>query len=219
MVLNYVSINTDLDTLAITDHNTMEGWERAREFKARPENDHLLDLDLIPGVEVSSTEGHIIALYVRKLIPRDLSPEETIAAIHEQGGLALAAHPFAWLPGLQEFTGVGRRFVELPFDAVEVRNSTPTEYFNNRRTMRLNRRQPKPKAEYGGSDAHFLWAIARTWTEFPGRGATDLKRALKDHSTRAGGMTWGPMSLMHYYRDRFRWARFCKEHQVRLHDL
>lgn len=35
MVLNYVSVNTDLDTLAITDHNTMDGWERACEFKAR----------------------------------------------------------------------------------------------------------------------------------------------------------------------------------------
>lgn len=44
-------------------------------------------------------------LWVDRLIPRDLSAEETIAAIHEQGGLALAPHPFAWLPVLAEFTG------------------------------------------------------------------------------------------------------------------
>jgi predicted metal-dependent phosphoesterase TrpH len=219
MVLNYVSVHTDLDVLAITDHNTMAGWEQAREFAARPVNDHLAQLELAPGVEVSSRDGHIIALFVERLIPRDLSAAETIVAIHEQGGLALAAHPFAWLPGLKEFAGVGAQFVERDFDAVEVRNSTPTEFFNNWRTHRLNRRQREPKAEYGGSDAHFLWAIGRTWTEFPGRGAGDLRRAIEARTSRAGGLTWGPVSLLEYYRDRRRWRQFCAQHSVRLHDL
>lgn len=218
MVLNYVSIHTRLDTLAITDHNTLEGWERAREFKARPENDHL-DFDLIPGIEVSSADGHVIGLWIERMIPKGMSAAETVAAIHEQGGLALSPHPYAWLPGLKEFAGVGAKFLELPFDAVEVRNSTPTETLNNHRTALMNRRRTHPIAEYGGSDAHFLWAISRTWTEFPGRGANDLRKAIRDRTTRAGGLTWGPISLLHYYRDRGRWRKFCAEHSVRLHDL
>lgn len=219
MVLNYVSVHTTLTVLSITDHNTMDGWEAAREFQARRENDHLAGLTLIPGVEVSSRDGHIIALFVPRLIPRGMSAAETIQAIHEAGGLALAAHPFAWLPGLSEFSGVGPGFAELDFDAVEVRNSTPTEFLNNWRTRRLNRAQAKPKAEYGGSDAHFLWAIGRTWTEFPGDGPEALRLAFREGTSRAGGVTWGPLSLLHYYRDRGRWDAFCKAHKVRLHDL
>jgi len=219
MVLNYVSVNTSLTVLAITDHNAMEGWEIAREFAARPENDHLAELTLVPGVEVSSRDGHIIALFVERLIPRGMSAAETILAIHEQGGLALAAHPFAWLPGLSEFSGAGAMFVDHDFDAVEVRNSTPTEWMNNWRTQRLNRRQKKPKPEYGGSDAHFLWAISKTWTDFPGEGAEALRRALVNGTSRAGGVTWGPWSLLQYYRDRRQWRRYCAQHRVRLHDL
>ena len=219
MVLNYVAVNTQLDVLAITDHNTLDGWLRARDFKSRPDNDHLADLDLIPGIEISSRDGHIIGLWVEKMIPRDMSAADTIAAIHEQGGLALSPHPYAWLPGLKEFAGVGGLFTELPFDAVELRNSTPTETFNNYRTAFTNRRRANPIAEYGGSDAHFLWAISRTWTEFPGRGGAVLRRALEKKETRANGLTWGPISLLNYYQDRTRWRKFCSENNVRLHDL
>ena len=146
MVLNYAVVHTDLDVLAITDHNTLDGWKRAREFKERPENEHLSALELVPGIEVSTRDGHVIGLWVKTMIPRDLSAAETIAAIHEQGGMALAPHPYAWLPGLAEFAGVGDLFLELPFDAVEVRNSTPTETVNNHRTAAANRRRNSPHA-------------------------------------------------------------------------
>ena len=217
MVLNYVSVATPIDTLAITDHDTMDGYERAREFQSR--YSHLQNLELIPAMEVSSRDGHIIGLWVSRVIPRGLSAEETIIAIHEQGGLALAPHPFAWLPGLTEFAGVARRFLDLPFDAVETRNSTPTELINNHRTTRANRAHARPLAECGGSDAHFLWAIGRTWTEYPGRGAAALRAAIDTRSTHAKGLPWGPHSLMHYFIDRVRWFLFCRRHGVELNDF
>ena len=219
MVMNYVVTSTPLDVIAITDHNTMDGWARAREFQERPENDHLRSLTLIPGIEISSRDGHVIGLWIGTKVPRGMSAEETVAAIHEQGGVALAPHPFAWMPGNPEFTGVGRRFLEIPFDAVETKNSTPSEWWNNPRTARLNRASPKPLAEYGGSDAHFLWAIGRTWTEFEGRTGEDLRRGLLERKTRAEGYLWGPISLWHYFRDRWRWYLFCRKHSVRLHDI
>lgn len=217
MVLNYVSVATPLDVIAITDHNTMEGYERAREFQSQFE--HLQTLTLIPAIEISSRAGHIIGLWVERMIPRDLSAEDTIAAIHEQGGIALAAHPYAWLPGLSEFAGVAHRFLDLPFDAVETRNSTPTELLNNHRTTRANRSRTRPLAECGGSDAHFLWAIGRTWTEYPGAGPNALREAITTRRTEAKGLPWGPLDLLHYFRDRFRWSRFCHHHDVALHDV
>ena len=57
MLLNYVSVHTRLDLIAITDHNTLEGYYRAREFHDRRENDHLHGIELIPGIEVSSRPG------------------------------------------------------------------------------------------------------------------------------------------------------------------
>jgi predicted metal-dependent phosphoesterase TrpH len=219
MLLNYVSALTSLDLVVITDHNTQDGYLRAREFKERRENDHLHELTLIPGIEVSSRDGHILGLNVPCVIPRGLSAAETVDAIHAAGGLACAPHPYAWLPGLRDFAGVGRRFLTLPFDAVETRNSTPTETLHNFVVHRDNRRRQPPIAECGGSDGHFLWAVGRTWTEYEGRGWDDLARSIRARRTRARGMTWGPVSLFRYFVDKRLWRRFCAEHHVLLHDL
>lgn len=219
MLLNYVAALTPLDLIVITDHNTQDGYHRARDFQARPENDHLHGLTLVPGLEISSREGHILALNITHLIPRGLSAAETVAAIHAAGGLAVAPHPYAWLPGLRDFAGVGHRFLELPFDAVETRNSTPSEFWHNALTGFRNRRRQPPLAECGGSDSHFLWAIGRTWTEYAGQGWADFTAAVRDRRTRARGLTWGPVSLWRYVLDKRRWRRFCAAHGVALHDL
>ena len=218
MVLNYVSVCTRLDLIAITDHDTLDGWERAREFQLSPENDHLHDLEVVPGLEVSSRDGHILGVGLTRLIPKAMSAAETIAAIHEAGGLALAPHPLAWVPGLKGFAGVGRRLLALPFDGVETCNSTVTECVNNWRAGWMNRRLPQPLAEYGGSDAHFLWAVGRTWTEYPGRGFAALRHALAQKTTRAHGLTWGPVSLLRYFHDRRRWKNYCRKNHIALAD-
>jgi len=219
MLLNYVSVHTRLDLVAITDHNTLDGYLRAREFHDRRENDHLHAIELIPGIEISSRDGHILGLNVTRVIPRRLSAAETVAAIHEDGGLAFAPHPFAWLPGLRDFAGVGGLFLQVPFDAVETRNSTPSELINNPWVAWRNRRRQPPLAEYGGSDSHFLWAIGRTWTEYEGRGWAGFARSVRARRTRAGGLTWGPVSLLNYFLDQRRWRKFCAAHQIQLHDL
>ena len=150
MLLNYVSVHTRLDLIAITDHNTLDGYFRAREFHDRREKNHLHDLTLIPGVEVSSRDGHVLGINLTRLIPRGLSAVETVAAIHEAGGLAFAPHPYAKLPGLKDFAGVRGRFLVLPFDAVETRNSIPTELFNNPLVSFKNRRGTRPWPNMAG---------------------------------------------------------------------
>src|SRR5437879_13366537 len=76
-----------LDVVCATDHNTIEGALRLRELAD--------GFRVIVGEEVSSRDGEIIGLFLEKAIPRDLSAEETIARIHDQGGLVSVPHPFS----------------------------------------------------------------------------------------------------------------------------
>jgi len=70
-----------LDGLAITDHNTLstDTFERAL---------------IIPGIEISSRDGHIIGLGIPSPIPRGLSADETIREIRNMGGVSIIAHPY-----------------------------------------------------------------------------------------------------------------------------
>jgi len=99
-----------LDGIAITDHNEIEGSLRAMEFDSA-------ELGVIPGIEVSSKEGHIVGLGVEEVVYSDLSAEETVKRIHELGGLAIAVHPYDRIR-----QGVGDLIYELDFDAVEIYN-------------------------------------------------------------------------------------------------
>jgi Predicted metal-dependent phosphoesterases (PHP family) len=76
-----------LDVVCATDHNTIEGALRLRELAD--------GFRVIVGEEVSSREGEIIGLFLEKPIPRGLSAEDTIAQIHDQGGLVSVPHPYS----------------------------------------------------------------------------------------------------------------------------
>src|SRR3990170_139142 len=79
-----------LTAVAVTDHNQVEGA-----LKIAKETDFLI----IPGTEVSSSNGDIIGLNLQEPIPKRISPEETVDRIHEAGGVAVACHPFALFKG------------------------------------------------------------------------------------------------------------------------
>ena len=67
--LVYYSKKRGLSAVAVTDHNQIEGsWKIAKE----------VDFLIIPGMEVSSADGHIVALNVKELIPRSLSAKENV---------------------------------------------------------------------------------------------------------------------------------------------
>jgi len=136
--------------IAVTDHN---------EFKAFDELKDNGKVIIIPGEEVSSTEGHIIALGIDRLIPRELSIQETIDAIHEAGGYAIAAHPYRWWSGLGE-----KNTLQYDFDGIEARNgrSIPSA---NRKSEKLAKRIGKPITS--GSDAHTPGLIGAGYIEIP----------------------------------------------------
>jgi predicted metal-dependent phosphoesterase TrpH len=186
-----------LDAIAITDHDTIEGAllaaELALESRSNP--------DVIVGEEVSSADGHILGLFIKSRVPPGLSAEETVAAIHEQGGVAIAAHPY-WRHASSGRRGwvysVGDHIEHVPFDAVEVLNGgfTPSMIAANRRAGAAAR--ALRKTEVGGSDAHVKHAMAWAHTRFEGRYARDLRRSILTGRTRAARSPLGLAGLQRY---------------------
>ena len=128
-----------IGAVAITDHNSIGSWKEAAAAAKRE------GIIFIPGMEISSSKGHILGLGLNELVPRDLGIEETVELIHEQGGLAIAAHPY-------DIKGEGVRDEYREADAVEVFNALNVDWFANRFTENRLRRVDMPKVV--GSDAH-----------------------------------------------------------------
>jgi predicted metal-dependent phosphoesterase TrpH len=197
-LLDHVARQTDLRVIAVTDHDTLNGALVAQELVARYD----LPVEVIVGEEVSSTDGHIIGLWLRELVPPGLSAAETVAAIHAQGGLAFAAHPFfrsrqPSRPGAPRAEGVGRLVRHVAFDAIEVINGTPCLQLANLLARRFNDRYTR-LPEIGASDAHILPAIGKSYTLFPGARAADLRRALERGSVMAARGWYRPAELVAY---------------------
>jgi len=192
-LVDYASA-TDLDVIAVTDHDTIEGARRAAEYAASCST-----VQVVVGEEVSSRDGHIVGLYLERRIRPGMSAAATVHAIHDQGGLAVAVHPF-WRTQRQTrggvVHGVGWLAAELDFDAVEVENATPGFYVFNQLARRLN--IGLGRAEVGGSDAHILDAVGRAFTEFPGRTPRALRTAIEQGATSAGRQRYRAMGLMRY---------------------
>jgi predicted metal-dependent phosphoesterase TrpH len=188
-VLDYVEHHTDLDVIAITDHDTIEGALEAVELAERES----YRVQVIPGVEISSLGGHILALGITRPI-RMLQPlEKTLAAIREQGGFVVIPHPLSWLT-FSVRQGTLERILRNPqLAAVVAGVETLNPSFAGRvafeRVRELNRERWH-LAETGGSDAHSLSLIGSAYTRFEGHTADDFRRSLAARATRAGGRFW-----------------------------
>jgi predicted metal-dependent phosphoesterase TrpH len=175
-ILRYVEEQTDLDVIAITDHDSLEGALRTREAWGRGS----FRFQVVTGMEVTAIEGHLLALFIEEPVPSLRPAREVVEAVHRQGGLVVVPHPLSWLT-----RSLGRRDVErlLPFlHALETANASPGARPGQAKARELNRRLYH-LAEVGGSDAHFLQAIGTAYTLFPGRTAEDLRRAILSRQT------------------------------------
>lgn len=198
-VLNFYAMHSGVRVFAITDHDTIDGALHARRFAAtHPELfEHL---EIIIGEEVSSTDGHVLGLFLKEWIPPGMDAARTVDAIHAQGGLAVAAHPYTNLMRWNGLVGVGDLIGSVAFDAIETRNANFTEVFANRKAER----HAGQRARVGNSDGHFLDAVGRCYTEFPGSTADDLRRAVLERTTVAGGACYGLVTLLRFVLSRLR---------------
>lgn len=180
-----------LKVIAITDHDHLEGAKRVQEIMDR---DNVRDVQMIWGAEVTTREGHFLALFIRKAPRMLLHVEDAIDAIHEQGGLTVIPHPMGRL-----VPSLSRRKIEqllakgYQIDGIELYNPSPANASVREEVRRLNNQWGF--AATGGSDAHFWQHIGAAYTLFPGATAEDLRAALLNHTTREGGQERPPERL------------------------
>lgn len=179
-VLKRVADYTDIRVIAIADHDNMDGaWEAVELAPA-------YGLEVVPGMEVSTADGHVLALFIETAIPKGLSLEETLSKVGSQGGLCIAAHPMA----RGDFSLSAGRIIQTLRDPDLARILVGMETFNaglvdgrsNLAAQALA--QILPIAQVGSSDAHLLWMIGGGYTEFPGTTTADLRQALEQHMTK-----------------------------------
>ena len=159
-----------VDKLAITDHN---------EVRAALQMARMYPIWVIPGVEVMTTQGELLAWYIKGPVPKGLSPQETIKRLRDQEAVIGVAHPFdryrsgAWrLEHLVEI-------VEL-VDAIEVFNSRCLHMEDNDKALAFARKYDKLMT--CGSDAHTPREYGRALLQahpFPNN-ADGLRQALKE---------------------------------------
>jgi predicted metal-dependent phosphoesterase TrpH len=185
-----------LDVVAITDHDRVDAALAARAI-ARGRG---MALDVIVGEEISTRSGHLLALGIAERIPPLRPLEESVARVHDQGGIAIAAHPLTpYLLPMCIGEKAIRRLAAAPdprhrLDAIEAFNPTTFGRARHGAVVRLARELGLP--ETGASDAHEVAAIGMGATIFPGRTADDLRAAIAAGETRWVGTFHGSASQL-----------------------
>lgn len=189
-IVEHVERNTDLDIIAITDHDEIAGAWEAREIVAKGQ----YRFQVLVGMEVTTRQGHLLALGIERPIRMLQEMDRTIALVHEQGGVCVLPHPMAWF-SMGARQSLVNRLVREPtdsvyLDGVEVFNPSFAGRVVFKLTERLNRTRWR-LAACGGSDSHSLNTIGSAFTTFPGeRTIAGLRSALADRTTGYGGSFW-----------------------------
>jgi predicted metal-dependent phosphoesterase TrpH len=135
-----------LDGLAITDHNVL----------ARDLGDELV---ILPGIEISTRNGHVIGLGVSESVPRGLSADDTIRRIRDQNGISIIPHPYDLFR-----SSVRPHLLTVRPDAIEVINSSSFLHSVTwKRARKFAERENYPMT--AGSDSHIPQTIGRAYTE------------------------------------------------------
>jgi predicted metal-dependent phosphoesterase TrpH len=217
-ILKHVMDHTRLDVIAITDHDTTEGIHEALELA--PD----YGIEVIPGCEVSTAEGHLLALFTDRPIKAGLSLLETILCVGEAGGYCIAAHPTARGMSSLQFKTI-RKVLTNPEAA---RILVGIEAYNG--GLIFTRSNPVveatcktlPLAQVGNSDSHILETIGQGASFFPGKTANDVRKALVSATTQvqkvAGiqGLAVLANYLPRYILRRLGWAEWNEAPQAPL---
>ncbi|HET7676491.1 MAG TPA: PHP domain-containing protein [Candidatus Limnocylindrales bacterium] len=191
-ILEHVEHATALDVIAITDHERIDAAVAARELARR----RGLGVEVVVGEEVTTLGGHLLALFIEAPIRPLRSLRWTIAAVHEQGGLAVPAHPLVPVPLCATGRAL-RRLLSDPDltvhpDALEVLNPTTAGRPWHPRVVDFAARHGLPGL--GNSDAHHPEQIGQARTTFPGCTAADLRAAIEAGTTGWQGDFYPPLA-------------------------
>ena len=181
--LPFIIRQRGLDGVAITDHD-------------RFSNKHVEGVIIIPGIEVSTREGHLLGLgYVGDISP-GLSVDETVRIIHNRGGLAILAHPYDVIRG-----GIRPAQVTERLDGIESINSKAQPYrLSKYLAEKASKRLGIPT--FGGSDSHIPETIGDAYTLIESRSKSidDILNALREGKVKPQGGPSGNMNQLRRVR-------------------
>lgn len=171
-----------LDVIAITDHDEIEGALKAMEIAPH------YGVEVIPGIEITTADGDLLALFITEKVDAGLSLIETVLRVRELGGICVVPHPMCSgmcmksLGARTILNALRNLKVAEILIGIETYNGTSIDRMSNPYAFMLACQLDI--AQTGSSDAHVLDTIGFGLTEFDGRTAADLLVALKDGTTK-----------------------------------
>lgn len=170
-----------LNVIAVTDHDEINGSLKALKLASR------FGIEVIPGIEITTAEGDLLAYNILQKVERDLPLIETILKVGELGGFCIAPHPMAGGFGMKSLSAYSiKRALRNPEVAriligIETYNATAIDKMSNHYAHILG--EHLGIAKLGNSDAHVVDAIGLGATEYEGHTDMDLIKAIRQGTT------------------------------------
>lgn len=146
----------------ITDHNTIQG---ALEYRKKYGED-----SCIIGEEVTTKQGEVIGLFVKKEVKPHLDVNTTVEKLKKQGALIIIPHPFDRLRKKKLDYDINKLNKKHKIDFIEVFNSRTFFDLDNRKALLFTQKNKKKENYFAivGSDGHTIYEIGNSYIEFPG---------------------------------------------------
>lgn len=173
--------------VAITDHDTTHAWKEAKSAA----KDY--GVVFIPGMEISTKKGHLLGIGLNEHIQRKLPLEETVELIHDQGGIAVAPHPY-------DIRGQGVKGGLKHVDAVEVFNAMNLDRLSNR--LAFNKAEEHGKPMVAGSDSHTSDMFGLAVNEVDAHDLDGVIRGIKTGKVTLDAEYMGVHTLMNWSKER-----------------
>ena len=169
-------VKKGIKILSITDHDNFENNLRAREYIKHKDYEILY----VNGEEVSSKDGHVLAYGIKEKVEAGQTTKETIERIYNQGGIAVASHPFNYFFSLKD------KIEENYFEVVEIFNASSSAMANQKAKEYVEKNKLSGIA---GSDAHSKEGLGRGITVFKEgvKNVGDVLEAIKNKDFRIEG--------------------------------
>lgn len=178
-----------LDGIAITDHNTTEGWEEAKEVAKKHE------IFLVLGQEIKTKKngkatGDLLGLFLKEKI-KSIDLNEAIKEIKAQNGIAVIPHPFHWFTpfkaGLEKYSKI--------VDAIEVINARIPIKSVDKKALEFA--EKRGLAIVASSDSHFSKDVGDAYTIADNaKNLEDFREAILNKKTRVKGKKTNLISLI-----------------------
>jgi len=191
--LGAVAKSKGLSAVAITDHNTADGWLGAAEGCRAAGMPLIFGEEVLVKPDGKRAAGEIIGLFMNEFVDgKGKSAGDVMDALHAQGALAVFPHPFD--PVRKIFAEDELHELAVKADAVEVFNAKARLGWPNKKAAEFA--EEFNLACTGGSDAHVSWEVGDAYTVADCGDIEGLHVAIKKRKTRAEGHTSNPLGVL-----------------------